>query len=147
MSRLAVAATVTAAFLMQITGCTYRSVTVTSDQLREPGIEVIKSITTTNGDTLRFDEMPYTHMARVLGDTIYAYVEGEPVRVALRSVNVISVERVYLILPVKATGDILKDLGTAAVTSAIKLKPMAKQLIPYLIPVVFVLIVVNMEKG
>ena len=143
MSRRVVAAIVAAAYLIQLTGCTYRINSVEPNQLREPGFDVIKGVTTNAGEIVLFDETPLTRMARVVGDTLYAFVDGESWRITLDDVELINVERVHLVLPVKETKNALKALKKMV----IKLGSMAEVLVPYIIPVLFLIIVVHMEKG
>lgn len=143
MSRRVVAAIVAAAYLIQLTGCTYRINSVEPNQLREPGFDVIKGVTTNAGEIVLFDETQLTRMARAVGDTLYAFVDGEPWRITLDDVELINVERVHLVLPVKETKNALKALKNMV----IKLGSMSEVLVPYLIPVLFLIIVVHMEKG
>jgi len=78
-------------------------------------------------------------MARAIGDTIYAFVEGKPCNIALDDVETVHVDRIRLEFSVEGSKKVLKRALEISIE-------VTKKLGPYITPVIFVLIIWSMEK-
>ncbi len=121
--------------LMCLDGCAvHLQKHIYPSQLRYPGFDNIDGVVLMSGDLIQFDRQPPQHAARAIGDTLYAFVEGEFTKIPLNEVLLVEVDRIIPTLDPVGTVEALALVGQ----SIIKL---AKVAAPVAIPAVFVLIV------
>jgi len=82
--------------LLVITGCGVSiSRQLQPDRLRYPGRDMITAAVMLDGAEVAFDVEPAEHAARVIGDTLYSFIDGEYNRILMTDIELVVVERFF----------------------------------------------------
>lgn len=123
------------AALLCLDGCTVHiNRHVHPTELRYSGFDLIDGAVLMNGDYIEFDRQPPQRAARAIGDTLYAFVEGEFTKIPLNEVLLVDVDRIIPSLDPVGTLEILGQIFEATID-------LARVAAPVAVPAIFVLFV------
>lgn len=82
--------------LLLVSGCGVSiSKQLQPDRLRYSGLDTISSAVMKDGEEVEFDSEPASHTARVIGDTLYSFVDGEFHLIPMTDIELVVVERFF----------------------------------------------------